>query len=885
MNQPAPIVLPLAVVDAPLERVGGKSRSLAKLLAAELPVPDGFVVSTTAYRAFVDENELQPAIEVALAGINPQHPASLDRAADEIRSRFEAARLLDDLAQAIATAYAELGSDDPPVAVRSSATAEDLPELSFAGQQDTYLNVRGRDKLLAAVQRCWASLWTARAIGYRERMHVDHHTAAMGVVVQPMVAADVSGILFTANPATGDRAEFVVNASFGLGEAIVGGQVTPDTIVLRRRNLEIKQEQIGDKATMIVAAADGGTTTQPVAAGQREAAALPPQTLRQLGELGLAAEQLFDGQPQDIEWAVADGQVWLLQSRPITNLPPPPLEDVSWDPPYAGAKLIRRQVVENMPGPLSPLFAELYLQHGLEQAIDRFMIDLNAPFQVDDFMNRPWVTTINGFAYTRADFRMSRRLLRRLPSIIFWYVTALRRLIKHLVPRWRDQGLPNYLETIDRWKSADPAAASDEELLAGVRELTIADAKYWFDTAVVLGMAKMTDAALNRFLATKAVRGNLTSGMFLRGFPSKTLDAQSDLEAIAQRIHGDESLRTLVANAPAGELRTRLEAQPAGRPLVAEIDRHLAHYGHRVYTLDFAEPTQLEDPLPVLLSLKSLAAHPGGDTGARQAQFAHDRHRLADTTAKSLDPLRRWLFRKLLKWAQTYGPYREEALFYMGAAWPTLRSLALELGARLVRAGTLATPDDVFYLTSDELSGAGTTADSDQLPAQLGRLARERRELRDARQQLHPPAMVPQRSRFKIGPVDFSVFETQQRNVDDAMVLKGFAVSPGKVTGPASVILAADDFDQMRPGTILVCPTTTPAWTPLLAQASGLATDIGGILAHGSIVAREYGIPAVLGTGNLTKRIASGQQLTVDGDAGTVTLVEANASGDSRPTE
>jgi rifampicin phosphotransferase len=242
-------------------------------------------------------------------------------------------------------------------------------------------------------------------------------------------------------------------------------------------------------------------------------------------------------------------------------------------------------------------------------------------------------------------------------------------------------------------------------------------------------------------------------------------------------------------------------------------------------------------------------------------------------TARSLDPLRRRLFLKILRWAQRFAPYREETLFYIGSAWPTLRRLALELGQRLAEAGSLHAPDDVFYLETGELLAASQARRAEQARQDLARLATEHRELREARKRLHPPAAVPPAARWKFGPIDLSGFETQKRNVDEGPTLRGFPVSPGQVTAPATVILSPDDFDKMVPDTILVCPTTIPAWTPLFAQANGLVTDIGGVAAHGSIVAREYGIPAVMGTGNGTQRIVSGQQVTVDGDAGTVTLV------------
>ena len=315
---------------------------------------------------------------------------------------------------------------------------------------------------------------------------------------------------------------------------------------------------------------------------------------------------------------------------------------------------------------------------------------------------------------------------------------------------------------------------------------------------------------------------------------------------------------------------------------------YLDRYGHLVYNLDFVEPTQAEDPTPVILSLKAQVQRSapipgpspsrgggwgwGQDPLARQAEMARERESLVDRTARSLDPLRRRLFLKILRWAQGFAPYREEALYYIGSAWPALRRLALELGRRLVEAGSLATPDDVFYLETGELMAAGDARATGRARQDLARLAQERRELREARKRLHPPAAVPPAARWKWGPIDLSGFETQKRNVDQGPTLRGFPVSPGRVTAPASVILSPADFGKMAPDTILVCPTTTPAWTPLFALARGLVTDIGGIAAHGSIVAREYGIPAIMGTGNGTQRIASGQMVTVDGDADTVTL-------------
>jgi pyruvate,water dikinase len=346
------------------------------------------------------------------------------------------------------------------------------------------------------------------------------------------------------------------------------------------------------------------------------------------------------------------------------------------------------------------------------------------------------------------------------------------------------------------------------------------------------------------------------------------------LESIAREIDASASLRELVLNTPAGDLLAALAEHPEGRRVLDDIQQYMEDYGHQIYNLDFAAPTLADDPLPVLLGLKTAVAHPERDVDSQQFKLARAGDLLVERTKQSLNPIQRQIFKLLWGWAQTFSPYRDEALFYVGAAWPTLRRLAYELGQRLTEAGFLETPDDVYYLESAELAAACTARmDGDSQPEFTG-LARERRALREARKRLEPPVSVPPDGRMKFGPIDMAMFEPKSRRISTGPILDGFAVSPGTVIAPASVIRSPEDFDQMKPDTILVCPTTTPAWTPLFAQAKGLVTDIGGALAHGSIVAREYGIPAVMGTGVATQRIKSGQRIRVDGDRGVVILVD-----------
>ncbi|MDQ3795352.1 MAG: PEP-utilizing enzyme, partial [Actinomycetota bacterium] len=853
---------------------GGKGANLGELIAAGLPVPPGFCVTTAAYRRGVVEAGLAGAIEQALRDFRTDDPASAEVASARITPLFEDLRLPDDLAKEILAAYRALGA--PPVAVRSSATAEDLPGASFAGQQATSLNVRGEDELLDAVRRCWASLWSARAIAYRERQGFRHDRAAIAVVVQRLVAAEVAGILFTANPVSGARDEIIINAALGLGEAVVGGLITPDSFTLDRKTLTVRERQTGRQEVETVLA-EHGTAERPLDPKRAAQPTLNDAQLARLAEIGIAIEHHF-GNPQDVEWAyAAGGQFWVLQARPITDLPPAPLKDVRWEPPFPDSAWWRRQVVENLPEPLSPLFDELYVRQGLELSIDAVMAFLGMTYlSLEDFADRPFFTTINGYAYSRANYRFSWRVI---PMVLRATVDEFRIMFgNEMLTYWREQALPAYLTAIERWKAANSASVPDERLLAGVRELALADARYWFACALMIARAKITDALLGRFLTMVARGHGLTSGMFLRGFSSPTVDAEAELEGLAERIRTSDELRSLVAATPAAGLPETLRSTLIGEDLLTAFARYLDRYGHQVYNLDFVVPTQADDPLPVLLSLKAMTQRPGRDPRARQQAIVAERDTLVEETARSLDPLRRRLFRVLFGWAQRFGPDREQALFYMGAGWPTLRRLGLELGRRLVESGSLLAPEDIFFLETSEIGAISMARVTGRASPELARLARERRELREARKRLHPPPVVPPGHKLRFGPFDMSAWETQRRNVPEGTTLRGFAVSPGQVSAPASVIRSPADFSRMEPGTILVCPTTTPAWTPLFSQACGLVTDVGGVLAHGSIVAREFGIPAVLGTGEASQRIRHGQRITVDGDQGLVLLEPDNIS-------
>ena len=915
-----------AGTDDDFEIVGGKGRSLAKLAKAGFNIPGGFVVTAAAYRSFVTTNQLQKKIVSLAKPAVEDGRMSFKQASKDLQALFAEHDLAAEVAAEVTQAYGSL--NDAPVAVRSSANAEDLAGLSFAGQQETYLNVKGGDEVVEAVRKCWASLWTSQAISYRHQNGIDQGSVAMAVVVQTMVPSRVSGILFTANPATGERSEIIINSSFGLGEAVVSGQVTPDTYVVDKETLNAKETIIGPKAQQVVADGIQGTRLADVDEASRGQSSLTDDMLRQLSTTALDIEKLYDGVPQDIEWAIVDDDLYLLQSRPITNLPVQPIE-VVWEPPPPARILYRRQIVENMPDPICPLFEELYLTEGLEtprKGKPDNTVGGGAHF-----------VTCNGYAYNRADHpgnhidpnsseeELNAAFKRMIDAI--WesrgdqsdkerYDMALFRSelstqeqaefdavaaayegdnLAHdltLPPSdnptyvannktqdndarwltWQEEALPRLVRTAEKWRDVDPKNATDDELLAGIREMAIEEGVYWTgNTSHTFGIAKSTDDQLQCFLHENLPDDHYISGQFLTGFQSKTLQANAILFEIAKLVRASEALTYLVIVTPAQFLLGALREHLEGAPVLQALEDYFDIYGHQGYSLDFIEPTQAEDPSATLATLKSMVQNANYDPKDQEVRATAVREQKFAEVSEKLSGLTYWQFRYRLWFGRRYNHIREETAFYFGYTWSVLRPMAFELGRRLVDAGTFLDPEDTFFLVTDELKRAIEARKTGTGLPEFGELAAERRELREARKLLHPPGTIPEEA-SNIPSVRFK--ETQIRNDPSGDALNGFAVSSGTVTAPASVVLSQNDFDKMAPGSILVAPNTTPAWTQLFAHAVGLVTDMGSILAHGSIVAREYGIPAVLGVGNGTVRITHGQSITIDGDAGSVTLHE-----------
>ncbi|MCA9922813.1 MAG: hypothetical protein KC421_10590 [Anaerolineales bacterium] len=867
-------VLSLATPEARLETVGGKGASLARLAAADLPVPDGFHVTTAVYRQIVTTNNLQPRILAALQGADTVLPATLETASQTIQALFAQADIPEDVVTAIVHTYRELPGDDPVVAVRSSATAEDLPGLSFAGQQETYLNIQGETAVLDAVRRCWASLWTPRAIGYRMRNDIDQNAVSLAVVVQLLVSADAAGILFTANPVNGRRDQAVISAAWGLGEAVVGGLVTPDSLIVEKVNGRVQERRTADKEVMTVRVA-GGTEERPVPENRRMAQVLDDQQAAALVRLGVQIEALY-GMPMDIEWALQDGTFAIVQARPITALPEPEARPpMEWPLPKREGQFLRGSAAELLPDPMCPLFETMgvaALDAGTRHLFSGIISE--PPDEIAQI-----IYTINGYAFMNTQFSRKQWFMATTLGLVRIY-----RLIKNGAAHWRDVMHPQYAAVLERLRARPVVEMSAAELLDGARELTRLGMLTYNSLQSGIIPASTTSETVFTKVYEKFVQreGDPSALTFILGFNSMPIRAEKSLYDVGVwAAQGD--LADYLQQTPAMQIASALAeaAPPADLPdeiwaaFRERFNEHLAQYGHTIYDLDFVKPTPADDPTPLLETLKVYVGGQGNDPHRRQAALAEKREAaMAAVRARYRRGLRRWLFEKTVGWARTAIPLREEGLADIGLGWPLLREMLLEIGRRAVAAGLLDRPDEIFWLREGEVETAVAALDRDENPDSMNAAVTERKALWRARKQVIPPSILPPKSKF-LG-IDVEKWMPARVNQEDANKITGVGASPGRITGTARVLHGPEDFGRMQSGDILVAAITTPAWTPLFALATAVVTDIGGPLSHSSIVAREYGIPAVLGTGVATKRIISGQTITVDGAEGVVLLANGN---------
>jgi pyruvate,water dikinase len=857
-----PTILPFTDPSITLETAGGKGLSLSRMSAAGFPVPPGFILTTEAYLSFVTANGLQSHILKAVEKTDPTDTAGLDSASQTIAAMFTQGSIPPEVAAEISKAYEPF--QDRPVAVRSSATAEDLPEASFAGQQETYLNVRGLDALMEAVKKCWASLWTARAIAYRGKNRIDPASVELAVVVQELVFADAAGVMFTANPVNGHRKEALINAAWGLGEAVVSGAVTPDTLTVEKASGKVKERLTAEKEVMTVRTAQG-TEERSTPADRRCKAVLTNRQAAKLAALGQKIEAFY-GMPMDIEWALAGGKFVILQARPITALP------LDWSDLEPKVMYARSSMAEHLPGPVTPLFSTLGLKIANEETTKMYQVMLGKNHR-PVFSGDGMYLEKHGYVY--GGILMDASSIWQMVRMTF---TQVGPIFRNSVGRWND-ARNEFIEAARAWEEKNPAGMSARELLQGAKDVFRAACRYFTLFQACIPAASTSETLFTSFYRKLVKRkSDPEASVFLLGADTRALRAEKSLYDLAAwlkqanpvlaryalKTHTEEILADFQTGRPRADV-------PAGiwQELHTRFEAHMAEYGRTAYEFDFSIPTPAETPGLQWEAVKAFLEERSGNPHDRQEKARCGREEATTEMQRRLVWPVKGLFNRLLQWAQETGPMREDGIADLGLGHPLIRRFLGELGRRLAAGGAFGSADDIYWITETEL---GSMLDALEADRNLGGLAGpidDRKAEWKARLKINPPFVLPEKS----GLIKL-VAGKDAAQENGRTVLTGVGTSEGIVTAPARVLFGPEDFGRMKAGDVLVAVTTTPAWTPLFTLASAVVTDIGGPLSHSSIVAREFGIPAVMSTRSATRLIRDGQMVAVDGGKGTVILLD-----------
>ncbi len=854
--------------------VGGKGANLGEMTGAGFPVPPGFCVTTEGYHAFITPFSAQ--IYTALEGLDPTDLDSIRAAGAKVRGLMAKHELPNALVSAITKSWQTSGPAFA-YAVRSSATAEDLPSASFAGQQDTYLNVIGEAEILAQVKNCFISLFTDRAILYRIQNDFPHHLVALSAVVQRMVMPDVSGILFTADPISENRNTCSIDASFGLGEALVSGLVSADLYRVDKPSGEILTRQIADKKIAILPLKEGGTETVDLPISEQTRAALTDAQIKALSDIGSKIEAHY-GVPQDIEWALEGDEIFITQSRPITSLYPlAKLEDGAF---HVFLSLSHLQVMTDPMPPLSVSIWKYFSPVGLDENGEyRYLHDIGGRLYGDIsplLRNRRFGKMfINMMAVADQIAQAAVAELSTRPALLEKGERfKLGRLVWAMLPILRQIPLNLF------FKRTEGAVGQANEVISG----------YVAETKVQIGSAKSQAAKLD--MALSALRGVLPAAGNFAPRMAAGLAGQRLLRKLAgpenaERLNDLE--RGLVGNVVTemnltiGDLADELRKSEA---LLAQVSEHgleaakgtdflkawdafLAQYGARgLSEIDARRPRWREDPASLLQMVIGMTAH---DKAGEHRRHYNELTRKSDIASGEVPKhlkgwargLKRPLVKRLIKVARNLGALREHHKFLMIQVLAEVKVVLVDIGESLAQTGVLDTPEDIWFLTIPEIKAALGSGQP------LQEIITARRDEFVVNAKRTPPRVVT--SEGEIPRPNLSVDGAPEG------ALIGSPVSAGIYEGIARVV-KDPATETLIPGEILVAPFTDPGWTPLFVNASALVTEVGGLMTHGSVVAREYGIPAVVGVPEATQTIKTGDRLRVNGEAGYVEIINGELS-------
>lgn len=831
-----------------LPEAGGKGANLGVLINAGLPVPPGFIVTTGAYRAHLEASRLQDRIARRLENLKEQDITIISEASDYISAWIEEApmpiRVQEEVSKAFECFSEKMGVDARlSVAVRSSATAEDLASTSFAGQHDTFLGIYGNEAVLNHVKKCWVSLWTPQAISYRITNGFDHLKVDLAVIVQVMIDSEAAGVMFTANPVNGNRDEILISAGYGLGEAVVSGLITPDTFIMTKDG-GIKDKVLGSKELRILLT-EKGTVTEDVPQSQRRSYCLGSNELMQLVNLANQVEKHY-GSPMDTEWALSKGKIYLLQSRPITTMKSG-TEDLTILGPedkiiYQGKKpsFGIKMAMDYLSEPLTPLdFAHLYQRY---QALNAILHGFGLRLPKDQIR---LVERESGCV------AMSIGLAGLSPAML-WKIPTF--LIKNYSGDAKDLWQP-LSEELSTWLARMEAAGrntNDAEKSAKLIEQALDEFGTLFHKRFLTFLIPggVTDFKLSR-LVKKAVGKEKAAELkesLLRALPFRTALQNKALIKVAQAaaVHGKDS-----------------------NLFKEEFKKFLEEYGDRpaLSTASMlGSPTWRENPEFVHQLIDSLL-----DNSSLLNSEESFKNQEADYEAakkqieKRLKPGTYHKFEKTLEKARNEVIVREESSFLMEKLTACMRRMALRLGSLLAKNSVINEPGDVFFLFLEELD-----------PVAEGKL--DLKEKIEKRKKAFTKVYAAHEKgvHWMISTGSIPVFETKKKKREDEKdasdSIKGVSVSLGVYEGPVCIVRSPSEFNKLKKGDVLVSTYTSPAWTPLFRVASAVVTERGSAISHAAIVAREYGIPAVVVVENVTNILKDGQRIRVDGTKGIVTL-------------
>ncbi|MFI8495776.1 phosphoenolpyruvate synthase [Peribacillus butanolivorans] len=869
-----PYVLEFREIDkTQLLLAGGKGSNLGELSKIHgIQVPEGFCVTTEAYQKALEQNEAFYALLDQLTLLKVEDRDQIGEISRKIRKIIMEVEIPSDVVKAVAHYLSQFG-DEHAYAVRSSATAEDLPHASFAGQQDTYLNIIGKEAILQHISKCWASLFTDRAVIYRIQNGFDHSQVYLSVIIQRMIFPQASGILFTADPITSNRQLLSIDASFGLGEALVSGLVSADCYKVQEE--EIVDKMIATKKLAIYGLKEGGTETKQIDPDQQKTQTLTEQQILQLARTGRQIEAYF-GYPQDIEWCLVDDTFYIVQSRPITTLYPIPEANDQENHVYVSVG--HQQMMTDPMKPLGLSFFLLTTNAPMRKAGGRLFVDvthmlaspdsrkmlLDAMGQHDPLMKDALMTIIergdlikslpndkqeqsSGKSNKSVSSADSKAQIENDPTIVSDLIkssqTSIEELKQNIQTKLGSDLFDFILEDIQILKKILFDPQSSAVFMAAI------DASSWINENMNewLGEKNAADTL------SQSVPNNITSEMGLALLDvADVIRPYPEVIDYLQHVKDDNFLDELV------KFDGGQETQDA-------IYDYLSKYGMRCTgEIDITKTRWSEKPttlVPVILSnIKNF------EPNASNRKFEQGRQEALKKEQELLDRLKQLPdgeqkakeTKRMIDLIRNFIGYREYPKYGMVNRYFVYKQALLKEAEQLVQAGVIHEKEDIYYLTFEELHEVVRTNKLDY------QIISKRKDEYKLYEKLTPPRVITSDGEIIVG-------EYKRENLT-AEAIVGLPVSSGVIEGRARVILKMEDAD-LEDGDILVTTFTDPSWTPLFVSIKGLVTEVGGLMTHGAVIAREYGLPAVVGVENATKLIKDGQRIRVNGTEGYIEIL------------